>query len=163
MKLIIASVSLLSFMACVEPEATVDPIAHTRAVASEPAVDVVTENVPADGVAEHALQCGDGSIYYWDWACLNDGNGWTLVQVGSREFACDVGGGVPMGGPLVGRITTCKSSDQSECSTALPSSTCSYEPYGAAHCNLPKPTTWCYTRGVLPPLPPIVPPGGANG
>jgi hypothetical protein len=131
------------------PEAT----APTERVA--PAVSLAdpsatTATTPfADDPAALAPQCGDGPISYWDWVCLNDGRGWLFMEVGYRDYHCNAGPGTPYYEPLVGRATTCSSSSRIECSTGMPSGTCTWEAAGS-HCRITRPTTYCWVRVIDP-------------
>lgn len=105
------------------PAIAIDPDAISSAEPDEPAPPGVV----------HAPTCGDGPITYFDWVCRP--LGWTLVAVGHRDYHCM---GPPYYDALVGRTTTCYSSERDVCGGGNDPSVCYYQ-----QCNLPRPTTPC--------------------
>lgn len=133
MKLFIASVSLLSFMACVEPEedAAVDPVARTTS----------------------APLCAGTTITYYGWVCHLGTGGWKFQEVGHRDHAC----GLISDGFMVGEETDCSRGVPLR-GCDFPLGQCLFD-----HCTTPPPmpSTPCYP-GPLPPTFPGMG-GGSNG
>ncbi|MBK7076323.1 MAG: hypothetical protein IPH44_28930 [Myxococcales bacterium] len=153
-QLLLATLSTFTLAACVEASEATAPTELVAPEASLADPSAITATTPlSDDPAALAPQCGDGAITYWDWVCLNDGRGWLFMAVGYRDYHCNAAPGTPYFESLVGRATTCSSSDRSECSTASPSAACTWQPVGA-HCRITRPTTYCWVRAPQPlPLP----------
>lgn len=150
----------LSFTACTEPEEPldsidlIDPSDPSARVDPAPAAseapspdDVAAARDPSGPV------CAGGTIRYWEWVCHFGQGGWKFEEVGHMEFRCNE----PYSGALVGRQTSCTTTEDMHYCSGTPERACSFGSCLASG----QPTTFCYAG---PPIPPTFPPGGGvNG